>query len=101
MLEFMRKRARSNVIKVLFLIIVAVFIFWGVGGSVTGGRPDIIASVDGHIISAQEFQRAHENMKNAYREIYKDQLTPEILERMNLREQALNQLIDTRLLEAE
>jgi peptidyl-prolyl cis-trans isomerase D len=101
MLEFMRKRARSAWIKVIFLIIVVVFIFWGVGGSLSGGRPDVIANVDGRAISLREFQRAYENMKNAYREIYKERLTPDLLEKMNLREQTLDQLVQTRLLEAE
>jgi peptidyl-prolyl cis-trans isomerase D len=101
MLEFMRKRARSTWIKAIFLIIVLVFIFWGVGGSVSGSRPDIVASVDGRIISLREYQRAYDNLKNAYRETYKDRLTPEMIENMNLREQTLNQLIDNSLLEAE
>lgn len=101
MLEFMRKRARSTWIKVVFSIIVLVFIFWGIGGSVSGGRPDIVANIDGQPISLREFQRAYENMKNAYREVYKERLTPELLERMNLREQTLDQLVETRLLEAE
>jgi peptidyl-prolyl cis-trans isomerase D len=101
MLEFMRKRARSAWIKVIFLIIVVVFIFWGVGGSLSGGRPDVIANIDGRAISLREFQRAYENMKNAYRDIYKERLTPDLLEKMNLREQALDQLVQTRLLEAE
>src|SRR6266404_2799012 len=101
MLEFMRQRARSTWIKVIFLIIVAVFIFWGIGGSVSGGRPDIIASVNGRAISAREFQRAYENVKNSYREVYKERLTPELLERMNLREQTLDQLINIQLLQTE
>ncbi len=101
MLEFMRKRARSIWIKVVFLIIVAVFIFWGIGGSVSGGRPDIVANVNGHPISARDFQRAYENVKNSYREMYKERLTPELLERMNLREQTLDQLVNIQLLRAE
>lgn len=101
MLEFMRKRARSAWIKVIFLIIVVVFVFWGVGGSLSGGRPDVIANVDGRAISLREFQRAYENMKNAYRDIYKERLTQDVLEKMNLREQTLDQIVQTRLLEAE
>lgn len=101
MLEFMRKRARSTWIKVTFLIIIAVFVFWGVGGSIGGSRPDVIASIDGQVISAREFQRAYENLKNAYREAYKERLTTELLEKMNLREQTLDQLITLRLLAAE
>ena len=101
MLEFMRKRARSTWIKAIFLIIILVFVFWGVGGSIGGARPDVVASIDGHDIYAREFQRAHENLKNAYREVYKERLTPELLEKMNLGEQALDQLVDARLLAAE
>jgi peptidyl-prolyl cis-trans isomerase D len=101
MLEFMRRRARSTWIKVIFLIIIAVFIFWGVGGSVSGNRPDIVARVDGQVISTREFQRAYENVKSAYRETYKDRLTPDLLEKLNLREQTLDQLVNARLLAAE
>ncbi len=101
MLEFMRKRARSTWIKVVFLIIVAVFVFWGIGGSVGGARSDVIANVNGHVISAREFQRAYDNMKNSYREIYKERLTPDMLERLNLRQQTLDQLIDIQLLQSE
>lgn len=101
MLEFMRKRARAPWIKALFLIIVLVFIFWGVGGSMNGERPDIVAQVNDYSISVREFQRAHENVKNAYREIYKERFTAELIEKMNLREQTLEQLVQTRILAAE
>ncbi|MBI3249980.1 MAG: SurA N-terminal domain-containing protein [Deltaproteobacteria bacterium] len=97
----MRKRARAPWIKALFLIIVLVFIFWGVGGSMNGERPDIVAQVNNRSISLREFQRAHENVKNAYREIYKERFTAELIEKMNLREQTLEQLVQTRILEAE
>ena len=101
MLEFMRKRARSTWIKAIFLIIILVFVFWGVGGSIGGARPDVVASIDGQDVYLREFQRAHENLKNAYREMYKEQLTADLLEKMNLREQALDQLVQSRLLAAE
>lgn len=101
MLEFMRRRARSTWIKGLFLIIVLVFIFWGVGGSIGGGRVDIVANVDGRAISIREFQRAYENVKAAYREAYKDQLTPEIMQSLNLKQRTIEQLIDSSILAAE
>jgi peptidyl-prolyl cis-trans isomerase D len=101
MLEFMRRRARSNTIKVIFLIIILVFIFWGVGGSLNGGRPDTIASVDERIITEREFRRAYDNVKSAYREAYKERFTPDLLQALNLREQTLEQLIEAILLEQE
>jgi peptidyl-prolyl cis-trans isomerase D len=97
----MRRRTRSSVIKVLFSIIVLVFIFWGVGGPVSGGRPDVVANINGQTISYKDFQRAYGNMKAAYREAYKDRLTPEILQMLDLKGQTLDQLIDSKLLEEE
>ena len=55
MLEYVRRRARSTWIKVTFVIIVLVFIFWGIGGSVGGGRTDVVAKVDGQGISTESF----------------------------------------------
>jgi peptidyl-prolyl cis-trans isomerase D len=101
MLEFMRKRARSTWIKAIFLIIVVVFIFWGVGGSIGGGRIDVVANVNGREITLREFQRAYENVKSAYREVYKERFTADLLNTLNLRQQTLDQLIDARLLEQE
>src|SRR5262249_7507709 len=97
----MRRRARSSVIKVLFSIIVLVFIFWGLGGPVGGNRPDVIANIDGQLISYKEFQRAYANVKATYRETYKDRLTPDILQMLNLKEQTLDQLVNAKLVEGE
>lgn len=102
MLDFMRRRARSTWIKVIFLIIVLVFIFWGFGGSLAGrSTADGIATVGGQAISLKEFQRAYENLKAAYREAYKDRLTPEMLQALNLKQQTLDQLINAKLVRQE
>src|SRR5262249_18912037 len=97
----MRRRARSSVIKVLFSIIVLVFIFWGVGGPVSGSRPDVVANINGQTVSYKDFQRAYGNVKAAYRETYKDRLTAEILQMLDLKGQTLDQLVNTKLLEGE
>ena len=52
MLGFMRKHARSGVIKIIFLMIIIVFVFWGVGVMVGGGsRVNVAAMVDGDSIT--------------------------------------------------
>jgi len=78
-----------------------VFIFWGVGGPVSGSRPDVVANIDGETISYKDFQRAYGNVKATYREAYKDRLTPEVLQTLDLKGQTLDQLISTKLLEGE
>jgi len=78
-----------------------VFIFWGVGGPVSGGRPDVVANINGETISYKDFQRAYGNVKATYREVYKDRLTLEVLQMLDLKGQTLDQLISTKLLEGE
>ncbi|MGE0821367.1 MAG: SurA N-terminal domain-containing protein [Candidatus Binatia bacterium] len=102
MLDFMRKRTQSLLIKVIFAIIVLVFIFWGFGNP-TGqqGVAEGVATVDGQIISQREFQRSYDNIKAVYRDAYKDRLTPELIQSLNLKQQTLDQLINSKLLQQE
>ena len=102
MLDFMRRRAQSRLIKILFIIIVLVFIFWGFGSSFKQNSPtDSIATVGSEEVSQREFQRVYENMKNMYRDAYKDRLTPDLIQALNLKQQALDQLINSKLLQQE
>lgn len=102
MLDFMRKRARSPRIKVVFIIIVLVFIFWGFGNPMGDNAPvDGIATVGNESISQREFQRAYENMKSMYRDAYKDRFTPDLIQALNLKQQTLDQLINSKLVQQE
>src|SRR4029077_12379037 len=53
-------------------------------GARAGGRgaENAVARVGGETISRQEFQRAYQNMTNVYRQIYGDQLSPDIEKQM-------------------
>ena len=101
MLDFMRRRTRSVGVKILFGIIALVFIFWGVGGQDEGQAIDAIATVDDRPILARDFQRAYENVQAAYRNIYKENWSSELVQALNLKDQTLQQLIDMRLMAAE
>jgi peptidyl-prolyl cis-trans isomerase D len=102
MLDFMRKRKQARVIQVLFLIIILVFIFWGFGGSQSDDAiANGVALVDGQPISVREFQRTYDNIKAAYREAYKDRLTAEMIQALNLKQQAVDQLVNSRLMQQE
>ncbi len=56
MLDIIRVRAQSWGVKVIFGIIILVFIFWGVG-SMTGGTAHTVATVNDQAISAQEYSQ--------------------------------------------
>ena len=101
MLDFMRQRARSIWIKALFLVIALVFVFFGIGSFGDDAQVQIIVTVDDEPITLQEFQRAYRNVETNYREVYKERFTPELAQQMNLRQQTLDQLVDTKLLAKE
>jgi peptidyl-prolyl cis-trans isomerase D len=98
----MRKHARSSFIKLIFWMIIVVFVFWGVGVMVAGGdKINVAAMVDGEPISVQTYARAHERMQRVYRELYKENLSPQILAQLNLGQRALDDLVTEMLLKRE
>ena len=104
MLGFMRKHARSSFIKIVFWMIIVVFVFWGVGVMVAGSsgeRMNVAAMVDGEPISAQAYARAHERMERVYRELYRENLSPQLLAQLNLGQRALDDLVTDVLLRRE
>ncbi|MBM4242559.1 MAG: hypothetical protein FJ148_01935 [Deltaproteobacteria bacterium] len=99
MLHFLRRHSQSRVIQVIFFLIIAVFVLWGVEAVVSGGSPlTTIATVDGQPIEQISIQRAEMNLAQAYRDAYKGQFTPEMQKAMNLRQRALDGLIDRAIL---
>lgn len=93
MLNVMRKHAGSWMIKVILFAIVIVFVFWGVG-SFRSRQASKVATVNDEIIAASEFRRAYNNLIDQYRQRFGDNLNDGMLEMLNVKDQALNQLID-------
>lgn len=93
MLDAMRKRTDSVLLKGLFVIIVLVFLFWGVG-TVGQNQTEVAATVNDHTITRREFDRAYQNIGAMYRNLGADLAPPAEL----LREQAMQQLISNQLM---
>ena len=100
MLGLMRKHATSWLIKVALFAIVIVFIFWG-GYSYTERKASRVAEVNGSYISMLEFQSMYNNLEEQMRRQLGKQFTPELAETLNLKKQALEQLINRRLILTE
>ena len=98
MLDFMRRKAQSTYIQATILIIILVFVFWGVGTSQKGG-PDAIATVNGQSISAQEYQRNYNQTIGRYQEQFGGTLPAGLLEALNLKQQVLNQMIQEQVMQ--
>ena len=96
MLDFVRKHSKSWLIKVALMVIVLVFIFWG-GYAYQSRHEADLARVGDHTIGMAEYNSAYSNLV----EMYKKQLGPafsdELARRMNLKEAALQALIERHL----
>jgi len=99
MFNQLREYARSWWFKAILLSIVLSFvgtIFWIWGRGNVNPLSRVIAWVDDEGITIREFNQAYNNLYKFYSKVY-NELTPEILERLNLRELALDQLIQKKL----
>jgi peptidyl-prolyl cis-trans isomerase D len=96
----MREHATSWLIKVFLFAIVIVFIFWG-GGSYMEKKASRIAVVNGSYIGMLEYQDMYRNLVDQMRRQFGGQFSSELAETLNLKGQALDQLINRRLILAE
>jgi peptidyl-prolyl cis-trans isomerase D len=67
---------------IIALFVLALAADFGSRTSGLRGNEAAVARVGGESISRQEFQRAYQNMTNVYRQIYGDQLSPDIEKQM-------------------
>ena len=100
MLKFMRRHSKSTTIKILFWIIIAVFILWGVG-SFRNEQPLYAASINGDLISPKEVRRAAQQLERFYRQIYGENFSPDLAKALDFKSRALDQIINTALLRQE
>lgn len=93
----MRDKATSWLIKLILGAIVVVFIFWGVG-SFRSQRGNRIALVNGETITIDDYKEAYNNLLERLRQSFGNQLNEDLLKTLRVKQQALEQLIDNRLL---
>ena len=97
MLNILRKNAQSVVVQAIVVIIAVVFIFWGVGTNLRD-NPNALATVNGKEIPYRDFQQHYERAIEGYKQQFGGQLPQGFLESIGLKEQVLDQLIQSELL---
>jgi len=97
MLRFLRKGATSLYVKLFFIIIVIVFIFWGIG-SFTSERKNLVAKVNGIPITLKEFQEYYNFQISRLKQTF-GEISSKDLANLKLKEQVLEELIKLKLLE--
>ncbi|HEX9736527.1 MAG TPA: SurA N-terminal domain-containing protein [Thermoanaerobaculia bacterium] len=101
-LKFIRDNLKSLkwfLVVVLAALVWLIFADWGgYSQSGAGARTDVAATVGGETISFGELQDAYRNLESQYREAFGEQFNDELARQLNLKMQALNQLINQRIL---
>ena len=100
MLNLMRKHAKSWMIKVIVGLITCVFVLWGVG-SFRERKKSQIAFVNGEPIYYDEFGKAYNDMIDQLQKSFGNALDEAMMKTLQVKRQALNQIIDKKLLLAE
>jgi peptidyl-prolyl cis-trans isomerase D len=100
MLRFLRKYSTSTGIKILYGVLAALFVIWGVG-SVGGARVDVVARVYGETINRRDLERTTAVLRRRYEEMLKGNFSADLARSLDLRGRALDQLVDEALLRHE
>ena len=94
MISNFRNFAKTRMAKILMVIIIIPFVFWGMGGVFSGGSTNSIAQINNYNISTQDFVD-HLNEARLDLEILKENIDNNILE------EALGNLVSTTLIQME
>ena len=97
MLSIMRKHAGSWIIKFLLAAIIVVFIPWGVQ-RYTSQRSSRVADVNGTIITLGDYRNSYSNLIEQVRQSFGNNLNDELIQALQLRKRALDQLVDRALM---
>jgi peptidyl-prolyl cis-trans isomerase D len=97
MLDLMRKKAGSWMIKFILGAIIVVFAFWGVG-SYNASRLVTVAKVDDEVIAYDAYRDTYGRLVEEVRQRFGDNLDENMLKAMNLKQLAIDQLVNDQLL---
>jgi peptidyl-prolyl cis-trans isomerase D len=100
MLSILRRNTGSWAIKIILSFIALTFIWWGVGTYSERDR-NVAATVGGETITTNELSEAAANLEKSYREVYGTAFTPEMAKALNLKKQAMDSLVQRKILLAE
>jgi peptidyl-prolyl cis-trans isomerase D len=100
LLSLMRKNAKSWLIKFLMVIIAVVFVFY-FGYSFTSDESGKVASVNGEIITSQEYQKAYYEIISNLQEQYQDAWNDNLVKAFDLEKSTLESLIQQKIISQE
>ena len=81
MLNSFRNFTKSVWAKILLVIIIIPFVFWGMGGAFRGGSQNTVAKINNYNISTKNFME-HINSLNINSEIIRENIDNSIIEQL-------------------
>ncbi len=97
MLNIMREKAGSWIIKIILGVIVVVFVFWGVG-SYRENQANRVALVNGETIDVETHRRAYHNYLQRLEQQYGQALSQDMIKFLQVPRKVLDGLISQRLM---
>ncbi len=97
MLELLRRKAQSRFIQATIVIIILVFVFWGVGTN-QGSSTTAVATVNGDSITYAEYQKEYDRIFTQLRDQFGGTIPKGLLEATDFKMMVINQLIQTTLM---
>lgn len=104
MLNLMRKNVKSFLVKAIISLIVlafigTIFLVWGMGGGDKNrDRGRAIATIFGKDITHVEYNTEYRQLYEYYQRQFKDNWSPEMAERMQLKKAALDNVVNRQIL---
>ncbi len=100
MLRYLRENTGNWIIKIFLGIIVVVFVFLGVG-SFGSKRNDSVATIDDEPITIKEYQQTYKAILAQLEARFGRNLNEDIVKALNVKQQAIDALIEQKLLLSE
>ena len=101
MLDAIRKRSGSIVVKVLLVFLVLSFGAWGIGDYIRGGATNqAVATVGGREITPQAFANEFQREMNRLRQLFGGNLDAEMARSLGIQRTVLNRMIRTEVFAA-
>lgn len=103
MLDFVRTKQKSIVIKVVFGLIILSFVIGyamltSPGDSAKDGQTELAVTVNGQDISFGDFQMAYGNLYRLYQNVYREQFTPTLERQLKLVQKSLDGVVNQTLM---
>jgi len=100
MLSYLRKHSKTWFTRLIFGMIIFVFVLWG-GSSYMAREANMLAKVDRHIITIEQFEKNYQKAYDALQERFGGSLSPEMLKAFNLKQAVLDDMIDEYVVDQE